>query len=48
MLDQMSVVAGANSTVCNFFGLGRDTNGKAVDDGTAFCKSCNKVVVARS
>ena len=29
-------------------GLRRDTNGKAVDDGTDFFKSCNKAVVARS
>ena len=48
MLDQMCVVAGANSTVWNFFGLRRDTNGKAVDDGTAFCMSCNKAVIAGS
>ena len=48
MLDQMSVVAGANSTVWNFFGLRRDTNGKAVDDGTGFCMSCNKAVIAGS
>ena len=38
---------GAKSTVWNFFGLRRDTNGKAMDDGTAFCKSCNKGVVAK-
>ena len=30
MLDQMSVVAGANSIVWKFFGLRRDTNCKAV------------------
>ncbi len=26
----------------------KDTSGKAVDDGTAFCKSCNKAVIARN
>ena len=35
---------GAKSTVWSFFGLKRDTSGKAVDDA-AFCKSCNKAVV---
>ena len=30
MLDQTSVVADANSTVWNFFGLRRDINGKAI------------------
>ena len=38
---------GATSTVLNFFGSRRDTNGKVVDSGTAICKSCNKAVAAR-
>ncbi|XP_011408230.1 PREDICTED: zinc finger BED domain-containing protein 1-like [Amphimedon queenslandica] len=39
---------GGKSEVWKFFGLRKDAEGMAIDDGTVFCKSCNRAVVARN
>lgn len=39
---------GTKSELWNYFGLKKDSNGKAVDDGSVYCKICRRKVLAKS
>ena len=53
IIDEQEVIhyvskPGAKSDIWNFFGLRSDAEGKVIDDETAFCKICNRAIVARN
>ena len=39
--------SGTDSVVWQYFGLTKETDGVAIDDGTAVCRSCRKTVSAK-